>query len=44
MDFQEITLTIDGYVYLRWITANATWESWIDPEYLVDFVKELMRI
>ena len=44
MDFNKVALTTDGYVYLKWTTANATWESWIDPEYLADFMKELMKI
>lgn len=45
MDFQKITLTPDGYIYIKWISKLGNiWESWVDPQDVVEFIKTLVRL
>ncbi len=43
MDFKKITL-VNGYVYIKWISKfGNTWDSFIDPQDLPEFIKALME-
>lgn len=45
MDFQKITLTPDGLLYIRWLSAGGNvWESWLEPMDAVSFIKALLKI
>ena len=44
MDFQKITLTPDGQIYLKWISIYGNiWESWIAPELVPKFIEMLIK-
>ena len=44
MDFQKITLTPDGQIYLKWISIYGNiLESWIAPELVPKFIEMLIK-